>query len=69
MINIGDYSTFGNYRVRDRVKFYYDECPRGWTWDRHVTQAKSATSGNPLRGAKPEHQVIDRKSTRLNSSH
>ena len=58
MINIGDYSTFGNYRIRARVKFYYDECPRGWTWDKHATQARDLTNRRPLRGAKPEHQVM-----------
>jgi hypothetical protein len=58
MINIGDYSVFGSYRIRARVKFYFDESPRGWTWDRCTQHAKDMTNRKPLRGAKPEHQVM-----------
>ena len=59
MIDIDDLSTFGNYRVRERVKFYFDESPRGWTWDRCVSNAQDwVNRGNKLRGAKPEHQVM-----------
>ena len=58
MIDIFDYKSAGGYRIRARVKYYYDETPR-WDWKRHVEQAEARYArGSRLRGARDEHQVM-----------
>lgn len=48
-----------NYRIRARVKYFYDETSRYWNYARQVEHAQEwLARGGRLRGAKDEHQLM-----------
>ena len=59
MIDIGYYDSNTNYRIRARVKYFYNETSSYWNYARQVEHAQEwLAKGNRLRGAKDEHQLM-----------